>query len=263
MPRSRNKYSRAAIRSRSRRTRSQRSSRWFYATLAVIVGLGLVGVVLVRSGDEGSASPPQPAVGDQPGDHWHAGIAANVCGEWLGNPAQFQGVAGNPNVQAGLHTHSDGFVHIEPLFASEAGDNATLGKFLGYGGWRASAGSLELWAGPSFDPGTTEWSNGDRCPDADGNPGKGEPGRVVFEVNCKTVSGDPTDYKFADQDVIALGFLPKGERLGAPPNAGDVPGGGGAATERPGCAPSPEANPGVPATTPTTTPATPTPSSTP
>lgn len=255
MPRSRNKYSRAAIRSKTRRPRNQRSSRWFYATVSLIAVFGIVAVVLVRGSGDAAGGPPQPATTEQAGDHWHAAFAVNVCGEWLSNPPEFETAAGNSGVRTGIHTHGDGFIHIHPFYASEGGDNATLGKFLKYGGWSASEDSLDLWTGPASEPTKTSWSNGDKCPDAQGEAGAGKPGRVVFQVNCKTVEGNPSDYKFQDQHVVAIGFLPEGKDLEAPPNAASAPSNDGAAAgaiDQKGCKPTAANNPGVADTTPVT-----------
>jgi hypothetical protein len=215
--------------------------------MVVVVVAGLLGVVLARGGDEAAAGPPTQA------DHWHAAFAVNVCGEWLPNPAAFDYVSGT-NVIAGIHTHGDGFIHIHPRSAAETGDNATLGRFLENGGWSASEDSIEVWTGPSFDRAKTKWSNGDRCPDDAGRAGMGKPGRVVFEVNCRPVAGDPSDHKLADQEVVAIGFLPKGQEMGAPPNAASAPesddGRPTSAISQAGCRPSAENNPGAsPSTT--------------
>ena len=228
-------------------------------SIAVIAVIGVVGIVLARSG--GQASAGEPAIGD----HWHAAFGVNICGEWLSNPATFETPSGNSGVRAGIHTHGDGYIHIHPFARSEAGGNATLGKFLSYGGWSASQDSISVWEGPSGDPTKTEWSDGDRCPSADGKPGEGEPGRIVFQVDCTTVSGNPSDHKLEDQEVVAIGFLPKGEELGAPPNAAEAPendGSEASAASKKGCRPTAENNPGVPDTvapapTATTVPATP------
>jgi len=264
MERSRNKHSRAARRAKARRRPKQGSSRWFLVTVTVVVIVGVVGVVLAaglldRDGSTASAAPSPPTADNPSGDHWHAAFAVNVCGEWLSNPAEFETAAGNANQRTGIHTHGDGFIHIHPFFGSEGGDNATLGKFLDYGGWSATTDGLSVWEGPPADPSKTEWSNGDRCPDADGNPGKGEPGRVVFEVNCKTVRGDPSAHKLADQEVVAVGFVPKGVEIGPPPNAQSAPENDGTVVgplDQVACRPSGRDNPGVAATTPTTAAAT-------
>jgi hypothetical protein len=260
MARSRNKHSRAALRNKARRQRSRGTSRWFTVTITVVVVVGIVGVVLAAGlfsrDDSASAISPSPPTADNPsGDHWHAAFAVNICGEWLPDPAEFETAAGNAGVRTGIHTHGDGFIHIHPFYSSEGGDNATLGKFLDYGGWSASNDSIRVWTGPSAAPQKTEWRNGDRCPDADGTPGKGEPGRVVFEVNCKTVTGDPSDHKLADQEVVAIGFVPKGVEIGAPPNAASAPEDDGSPSgpiDQVACRPSAQNNPGVAETTPTT-----------
>ncbi len=263
MARSRNKHSRAARRAKARRPHQRGSSRWFTVTITVVVLVGVIGVVMASGvltrGDSASANAPQPPSADNPsGDHWHAAFAVNICGEWLPNPSEFETAADNPNVRTGIHTHGDGFVHIHPRFSSEGGDNATLGKFFDYGGWSVSEDSLDVWTGPTSDRQKTSWSNGDRCPDAGGVAGKGEAGRIVFEVDCKSEGGDPSDHRFADQEVVAIGFLPKGKTLGAPPNAASAPandagvGNTPEAIDKAGCRPSGQNNPGVAETTPTT-----------
>jgi len=260
MARSRNKHSRAARRAKARRPHQRGTSRWFTVTITVLVLVGIVGVVLASGiltrDDSASAAAPSPPTADNPsGDHWHAAFAVNVCGEWLASPPEFETAANNPNVRTGIHTHGDGFVHIHPFYGSEGGDNATLGKFFTYGGWDVSQDSLDVWTGPRVEPDKAAWSNGDRCPNAAGEAGKGEPGRIVFEVDCKKVSGNPSDHKFADQEVVAIGFLPKGEEMGAPPNAASAPSNDGspaAAIDKAGCRPSADNNPGVAGTTPTT-----------
>ena len=254
MPR-RNKYSRAQIRQRSRRTRHQRSSGWFFVTVAIIIvaGSATIGAIVVTRDDASATAPTLE-------DHWHAAFAVNICGEWLPNPATFENPAGNSGVGAGIHTHGDGFIHIHPFVNSETGNNATLGKFLTYGGWSASEDSISVWTGPKTDREKTTWENGDECPSGS-EEGAGEPGRVVFEVNCKTVEGNPSDHKLADQEVVAIGFVPKGVEIGAPPNAASAPENDGAnapAINQKECRPSAENNPGVaetvpPATTPPTT----------
>jgi len=258
MVRSRNKHSRAARRAKARRPHKRGSNRWFSVTITVLVLVGITGVVLagglLTRNDSASAAAPQPPSAANPaGDHWHAAFAVNICGEWLPNPPTFETAANNPNLRTGIHTHGDGFVHIHPFYSSEAGANATLGKFFTYGGWKVSQDSLDVWTGPTAEP--DKWSNGDKCPNTEGVAGKGEPGRVVFQVDCKSVSGNPSDHKFADQEVVAIGFLPKGQEMGAPPNAASAPSNDGspsAAIDKAGCRPSAQNNPGVADTTPTT-----------
>lgn len=216
--------------------------------MALIVILGVAGVALARP-DSTSAVPPQP--GDPstgaPGDHWHSAIAANVCGDWLGAPATFETAADNPNVRAGIHTHGDGFMHIHPFTASEGGNNATLDRFLTYGGWSAAEDSLSLWSGPTGDPQKTTWSNGDECPP--GTPFSGRTGIVKWSFDCESRSGSPADAKLKDQAVYALAFLPKAEAIGIPPNATATPaddGSGATPLNNAGCS---TAGPGATTTT--------------
>ncbi len=261
----RKKYTRARIRSRARRPKKRAGGGWFYGAIAAIVVLGIVGVILARP-TSSSAVPPQP--GDPttgaPGDHWHAALAANVCGEWIGPPATFETAADNPNVRVGIHTHGDGFMHIHPFTKSEGGDNATLGRFLTYGGWDASEDSLSLWAAPTFAPNQKSWSNGDKCPTGSSDAGKR--GVVKYSVDCVEKSGNPSDIKLEDGEVVAVAFLPKSVDIGVPPNATAAPaddGGTTTALNAKGCS---TAGPGaseVTTTLPAATDSTTTPSSTP
>jgi hypothetical protein len=237
MANSRSKYTRARIRNRGRRGPRRGGAQWFYAVVAIIVIAG-VGLIVVSRSSEADDVPPQPGNPStgEPGDHWHAAIAANICGEWINNPAEFETAADNPNVRVGIHTHGDGFLHIHPFTKSEGGDNATLGRFLTYGGWDASEDSLSLWSGPAADPTTTEWSNGDKCPP--GSPYAGQTGVVKWSIDCKDRTGNPSDLKPKDRDVVALAFVPKAEAIGVPPNASSAPsddGGDTTALDASGC----------------------------
>lgn len=222
MARSRSKYSRAQIRSRVRKPRRRGSSQWFYAAMAGIVVLGVVGIVLSR-GSDSAAVPPQPGNPSTgaAGDHWHAAFDVNVCGEWLTPPAEFETAADNPNVRVGIHTHADGFIHTHPFTRSEGGNNATLGRFLEYGGWSVRGDSFDVWQGPSADSTKTSWSNGDTCPP--GTTLAGQEGVVKWSVDCKNRTGNPSAIKLRDLEVIAVAFLPKKEPIGVPPNASATP----------------------------------------
>lgn len=254
MVRFRQKRSRAALRARSRRSQRRGAGPWFPTAVAIVCVAGVLGVLflggIVTGDDEASAAPSPPTEANPAGDHWHAAFGVNVCGEWLGVPPEFETAADNPSIRVGIHTHGDGFIHIHPFTSAEGGDNATLGRFFDYAGWSVSQRSIDVWAGPSTDPTKTRWKDGDRCP-AD-SEGGGKPGRVVFEVNCKSSSGDPADHKLADQEVVAIGFLPEGAEMGTPPTAESLPsldGGTTAPFDQGACRPSGENNPGLPSTT--------------
>ena len=261
MARSRNKYSRAQMRARYRKPRRRGGSTWFYGALTVIVVAGVLGIVFTRGNNSANAVAPRygtnPATNDFY-DHWHEVLGVQICGTWVSDPPLFDNRADNPGVLAGLHTHGDGFIHIHPRYADEGGNHATLGLFMKFGGWTVASDSMSLWAGPSFDPSKKTWTNGDKCPGADGNPGTGQPGHVVWQVDCENRTGNPADYKLEDQKVLGIGFVAKGEKLGVPLHAASAPqndGGNNAVINPKACRPSATNNPGVPDTS-TTTPAT-------
>jgi hypothetical protein len=181
--------------------------------IGVIVLVGVLLIVLtVRDNKEASGQRPLPAnqATGELGDHWHAAFDVNICGEKLPDPGEFETQAGNPNVRTGVHTHGDGVIHIHPFFSSEAGTNATFGRFFDYGGWRVSEDSVDAWTGPSFDPDKTEWSNGDQCTMPDGSE---ERGVLRWSVNGDERTGNPADYRPKNQDQILIAFLPRDAEL--------------------------------------------------
>jgi hypothetical protein len=183
--------------------------------IAVVVVLGVVGIVVSKQSSSVSSADVAPrasnSVTNTTGDNWHAAIGVNVCGSWLSAAPPFQSTVGIDTAVATNATDSqqgDGLIHIAPSDPSAAGKHATLGKFLSDGGWSASASDFDLW-----DNGKK--SNGDTCPGTSGK--KSQPGRVVWTVDGKVQQGNPSDYRLQDCDVIAIGFLPKGQKLGLPP----------------------------------------------
>ncbi len=203
------KYNRARIRSRVRRPKRRSGSMvWTVTTIVVVLlGLGLVAwSVSENKGEEVAA----PAVGD----HWHAYLGVNVCGQWLPTSPEFHQRASESGLQAGLHSHGDGLMHLHPFSSDEAGTNATVGRFVDYGGWSLSASSMTLWDGSEHD-------NGQSCEE-----GADEPAEVQWTVGHygkpwtgKPRAGNPADYKPKNADIVAVYFLPKGEELTEPPDA--------------------------------------------
>src|SRR5438309_1291486 len=72
-----------------------------------------------EGGVSSSAGPPTGR------DHWHAGIAFYACGVKQPNA---------PTWESGVHTHSDGIIHIHPFHPFEEGRGARLVKWFEYGG---------------------------------------------------------------------------------------------------------------------------------
>jgi hypothetical protein len=203
---------------------------WNVAIISLVI-LGIVAIMLTRSSgaSDGGSGGPQAAnqTANIAGDHWHTYLGVNICGEWLDDAPQFEKPYSSPtqNANAGIHTHGDGLIHTHPFVASEQGTNATVGKFLSYGGWTMSDSEIDLggsnaahpqWPGPASAPKTTNWSNGDVCPFG---KFKGQKGEVVWAVDGVRKTGSPSDYHQQDGETIAVGFLPKGAALGFPPEA--------------------------------------------
>ena len=154
----------------------------------------------------------------QAGDHWHTFLGVNICGEWLDPVPAFENPVGSPagTANAGIHSHGDGLIHTHPFVESEAGGNATLGKYADYGDWSVSSDSIDAWTGPASQPKQTSWSNGDTCTFGEF---KGKKGELVWAVDGKPMTGNPSDYHQQNGETIAIGFLPKGTELGFPPDA--------------------------------------------
>ncbi len=176
----------------------------WYAALAVIVVVGLVSIIYSRYEYRQPATTVQPAVGTT----WYAGIAFDVCGTV--KPA----LPANSST-TGISTSGNGVLVIAPTKASQAGDNATLGRFVsGYKGLALTADSLRY-------PGSKTLTNGENCPA--GTPDAGKPGSVVIaswpNVEAKSstpVTGDPSAFKIPETSLMVVGFVPSGTTLKKP-----------------------------------------------
>jgi hypothetical protein len=194
---SRNRRRAAAV--KARRTRS--GSPFWYAATGVVIIVGIVAIALSRGGNAQVAPFPND-------DHWHAALGVNVCGTWLPNAPEFHERVESSGTRAGLHSHGDGLVHIHPYSSDESGNRATLGKFFEFGGWALSENRIAAWD-------NQEHTTGQQC--------DGKDAEVRWSVDGEERSGDPADYKPQDRDVIAVAFLPPGEKIGTPPSAGPTP----------------------------------------
>lgn len=199
----------------------------FYAIVIVIVVVGTALVLFSRKANNAGAVGPYLKGAD---NHWHAALAANICGTWQPGPIWPSTTdAGGParkgtNTFAGLHTdalqdgQSSGLVHMEPQAVEESGKFATVGLWMKYGGWKATDTSLSLWNGADNKP--IKVKNGDTCPSG---PYKGKKGTVFWALGrnqagktTKLVVQDGkslSKYKLFDQDVIGVYFLPSGTKL--------------------------------------------------
>ena len=108
------------------------------------------------------------------------------------------------DVYAGLHSHNDGLIHMEPQTSDEIGTNANLGTYFTFNGFQLSATHVKFL--------TADLKNGDKC----GNL----PGKLHWLVDGTEHTGNPANYVLDDKDRIVVAFLPdtnKITRLGKPP----------------------------------------------
>ncbi len=196
--------------------RGQMPVNW-YAALVVIVLVGLGSVAWAKYNYNRAPTVVEPAVGTT----WHAGLAFDVCGKM--EPAL---AASPPNASTGLTTSGSGVLQIAPKTAGEAGNNATVGKFAsGYTGLTLTNTSLKY-------PGSTEYKNGQKC--AAGTPDAGKVGEVMarwwviaaaqgknhqLQETGGTTTVNPASLKFADRQLITVGFAPSGTQLPKPPTS--------------------------------------------
>jgi hypothetical protein len=229
---------------------------WLVATIGIVV----VGALLIAfsRADRHDAS----AVSPQIGEHFHAYLGVNICGEWISNAPEFHQRAGESRLNAGIHSHGDGLIHLHPFSSDEAGEKATVGRFMDYGGWSVSSDEIEAWDG-------TTHRNGQECTGA--TPGKGKVQWKVGRHNepwpTKARTGNPADYHPKNGDIVAIYFVPEGAPLDEPPAANssldsieDL--GGQPATPQAPASSTPPGSDAAPDPTATTAPASP-PSSTP
>jgi hypothetical protein len=185
---------------------------WTVTTVAVVV-IGVLLVVVSYSDRKANGDVP-PKIGE----HWHAFLGVNVCGTWLPNAPSFEPRANEPGLRAGLHSHGDGLMHIHPFSSDEAGNAATVGRFISYGGWEVSGTSMKLWDG-------VEHKNGQFCGKT-GNQKKSEVQWAVGEYgkpwSGKARSGNPADFHPKNGEIVAIYYLPKGQKLEEPPTAQDA-----------------------------------------
>jgi hypothetical protein len=182
------------------------------------VAIAVVGTLLVfLSYEENQEAAAVPPIANK--DHWHAYLGVNVCGAWQPAVPEFEGRDGsqNPSPQAGIHSHGDFLIHDHPFASDEAGARATLGRYLGYAQSEITEDSIRLWT--NWAPGI-EKTNGDTCDDS------GKRGVVQWKVGRlgepwpeKARTGNPSDYKMRNGDIIAIYFLPEGSPLEQPPGS--------------------------------------------
>jgi hypothetical protein len=184
------------------RSRSGSNMVWYAAAAILVIG-GSLAVALSRSN---SAS----GIGPTATDHWHAGLGVDDCGNWAPNwltptsATDGSPVRAGTNIYAGMHSHGDGVMHMEPRSSADMGKNATVGEYFQSAGFKINATSIDF-------PGVKE-KNGNKC--------DGKPGVLRWEVNGKEKLGNPAKYKLFNGDVVAIVFTTADAKL---PKKTDVP----------------------------------------
>ena len=195
--------------------RGQMPVNW-YAALVVIVLVGLASVGIAKYHYNQTPTVVEPTVGTT----WHAAIDFDICG--TSQPA----LAASPSTsKSGLTTTGSGVLLIAPKKSSEAGANATVGKFASeYSGLTVTNTSLKVPGAKS-----QEYTNGEKCPT--GTPDAGKAGEVVArwwvittkvkhnqEVETNGVNtSKPASLKLLNRQLITVGFVPAGTTLPKPP----------------------------------------------
>jgi hypothetical protein len=191
----------------------------WYAALVIIVVLGVASIAVAKYNYNKTPTVVEPTVGTS----WHAGLAIDICGT-----IESALPASPSSATTGLTTTGSGVLAIAPKKASEAGNNATLGKFAdGYSGLTLTNTKLKY---PSTK--TPEYSNGEKCPT--GTPDAGKVGLVQARswiISTKTskngeeeetggvTTSKPADLKLLNRQLITTGFVPEGTQLPKPPSA--------------------------------------------
>ncbi|MGH9068409.1 MAG: hypothetical protein ACRD0J_13120 [Acidimicrobiales bacterium] len=174
----------------------------YYATLVVIVVLGLVTVSWSRYQVHHKPAPVPPTLSD----HWYAAFAFDICGSIKPNPPQ------NPNLKtAGLRTYGGGLIHVAPLTKADTGHNATLGRFVSlYPGMQLTSTSVQY-------PGKKLWHNGDKCGT--------KAGKVQVKVwssladqHGHILKGNPDKLLIENGQLITVAFVPPGTFIPKPPS---------------------------------------------
>jgi hypothetical protein len=193
----------------------------WYAALVLIVLLGIGSVVLARHNYTKGAHAVAPIVGQT----WHAGLAVDICG--TAEPALTATASGSGN---GLTTTGKGVLLIAPKSSSEAGNNATLGKFA------SEYTTFKLTNTSVMYPAGTAYKNGQKC--AKGTPDAGQAGVVRARSwilssatqksgsEVKLLGGKYTnkaaDLKLRNTQLITVGFGPSAKSLPKVPSATEV-----------------------------------------
>ncbi|CAN5910371.1 hypothetical protein BH23ACT2_BH23ACT2_19780 [soil metagenome] len=105
-----------------------KGANWLFPVAIVAIFVLGISVVVYARGESGggfdTTEPPRAQLAQgEAFDHWHAAFAVSICGEEL-EPFSDEGVDA-----LGIHTHSDGLVHIHPFATRASGPRATMERY--------------------------------------------------------------------------------------------------------------------------------------
>jgi hypothetical protein len=187
------------------RTARGRTPWLWYGGLAIVVVLGTLLVVSSRKGL--NPTVPHPDFND----HWHMAYGIYICNE-------FKPPMPQPSKLLGLHTHTDGLIHVEPNVTGsvlDTGSNANVGRFAsGQPGFKITQTSIQY-------PGDRLYKNGDKC----GSKKATLQVRVWADKTAdkpETITGDPHKIKVEDQALVTFAFVPDGQSIPKPPSASNL-----------------------------------------
>src|SRR3954453_1627024 len=199
------KVSRAARTGGGRTSRGRTPWAW-YSSMALVVVLGIAGVVQSRDHRQdqlnaGTSIPPRLASSTHPFDHWHVAYGFYLCDT-------FTPPLPDDAAKGGIHTHADGLIHVEPETVADTGPHATTGRFVTLAGVTANRTEIKI-------PGQKTFKNGDKCGDKEGE--------VQVYVDGKKVDDDPGKIRLKDQQHIVFAFVPKGtDKVPDPPSVANL-----------------------------------------
>ena len=122
-----------AARAGGRSAGRRQQSLLFPGVIALIVLLGS-GLIAYAANERKSEDDIPPVVGQ---DHWHASFGVYICDEFLPDVEGFES-------PVGIHTHSDGVIHVHPYSTGGAGERARLGVYLEGAGIEVSDDSITV-----------------------------------------------------------------------------------------------------------------------
>lgn len=190
------------------------SSSWAWPVLICFILVLGTGLVVFSKQEQSQADVTAPRVGGK--DHWHAAVGFDICGD-------FQPPITDQNDPVGIHTHGDGVIHIHPFSSTAAGKNATLGKFFEAVGAEVSDSQIKL-------AGQEAKKNGMKCGDKPAEVRVRTWDSNAPDAPARDYTGNPSDLRPQDGQLITIAFLPADAEVPRPPTAAnlnrltDVPG---------------------------------------